>query len=341
MCHMRAYSGCCFLSLLLIHFAGAAVAADDMKPLQKCLDMQNREAAETELNCYRQAATESAAERSLVPLRTQGLSSDWKPTNDPLNVYKQTYALLYAHSSQTNDMPTSPNPQNQVLTASPQDNRNLKIQISFKHDLADFNRYGSLWFGYTQLSFWQVYDRANSRPFRETDYEPEFIYSYRTANRYSLLGINPTILNVGLVHQSNGQSNPRSRSWNRIYIQSGMEHDNGDAGRLDILVRWWQRIKENSRDDDNPDITNYLGHGDIEIRYSQYRKWEVSLTGKARSIQIDLAAPWPTWEKLSFIPTRRHNTNLHVQYFSGYGESLVDYNQKHETWGIGLSFPFE
>ncbi|MEI7844025.1 MAG: phospholipase A, partial [Gallionellaceae bacterium] len=237
--------------------------------------------------------------------------------------------------------PTSPNPLNQVGTPEPLDNRDLKFQFSMKHDLADFDRYGSLWFGYTQLSFWQVYDSTNSRPFRENNYEPEFIYSIRPNDLIAPFGLFPSIINFGLVHQSNGQANPRSRSWNRLYVQTGTEHNYGNDRRLVALLRLWQRIPETALNDDNPDITNYLGRGDLELRYSQESRWEVSVIAKRRSVQLDFAAPWTSWKLLTLASPSAHNTNVHLQYFNGYGESLIDYNQQHETWGLGLSFPFD
>lgn len=319
--------------------------AADTPNWQPCAEMQGKGSAGDELDCYRLAAKETAPaiekQKSLVPYRARGLAQEWAPNNDPLNLYKQNYVLVYAHSSATNNTPTSPNPQNQSLTASPQDNRDLKFQFSMKHDLADFDRFGSLWFGYTQLSFWQFYDATNSRPFRENNYEPELIYSVRPNDLLTRLAINPSILNFGLLHQSNGQSNPRSRSWNRIYIQPGIEHNYDGDRRLVVLARWWQRIKEDPATDDNPDITDYLGHGDIELRYSQNSIWEAAVIARARSFQLDLSAPWTSWRLLTLASPGQHNTNVHLQYFSGYGESLIDYNQKHETWGIGLSFPFD
>jgi phospholipase A1 len=259
-----------------------------------------------------------------------GLAQEWEPVNE-LKPYKQNYLLLYAHSSQPNNLPTSPNPLNSVLVPYALDNRDVKFQISFKHALADNQRYGSLWFGYTQLSFWQYYDQVNSRPFRENDYEPELIYSFRPNEA--------SILNFGLLHQSNGESNPRSRSWDRVYIKPGLEFSTA-RGRLIVQVRWWQRIAEDPATDNNPDIVNYLGYRDIELRYEQDGAWKISVIARNLATQVDIAAPLSSWLMLSSENPGEHLVDIHLQYFNGYGESLLDYNQSHTTLGLGISFPF-
>lgn len=194
----------------------------------------------------------------------------------------------------------------------------------------------ALWFGYTQQSHWQVYDSSHSRPFRESNYEPEIILSHRYKDTnpegvYRFL----KILNAGVVHQSNGQSNPRSRSWNRLYLQPGFETKMGD-GTLIVLPKVWARIiqESNPAENDNPDITHYLGNGELEVRYQAVeKKWGVSALAKARSIQMDM-----TYLASNII--KRSDFSFHVQYFNGYGESLIDYNQSHSTLGIGVSFPY-
>ncbi len=84
-----------------------------------------------------------------------------------------------------------------------------------------------MWFGYSQQSYWQLFTPQISRPFRFTDHEPEIMYVYPTTAQLPF-GWRWRYSGVGLVHQSNGQSNPLSRSWNRVYLMTstGMELDN-------------------------------------------------------------------------------------------------------------------
>lgn len=287
-----------------------------------------------------ETSKESKAEKKPHGMPPKTLTEEWDTSATTLMPYKQNYILFYSLSSQTNNAPTSPNLRNRVLSPSPMDDRDMKFQLSMKGNLAAWdNKKQGLWFGYTQLSFWQVYDASNSRPFRENNYEPEFIYSYRfdpceqkCNPNFALM---PKIINIGAVHQSNGQSDPRSRSWNRVYLQAGL--DNSEDGKspnsrsLSVMLRLWKRINESPTDDDNPDITHYLGHGDIEARYSHDKMFTLSATGRVHSLQLDLAVPWFLWAQ---------NVNMHIQYFTGYGESLIDYNQRHHTFGFGASFPF-
>jgi phospholipase A1 len=215
------------------------------------------------------------------------------------------------------------------------DNKEMKFQISIKGHLLGENRH-SLWFGYTQLSFWQIYDTEHSTPFRESNYEPELIYSYHPEHPLRTPGMNSSLLNVGFVHQSNGQTLPRSRTWNRLYVQVGLERDFGDYGRLTLLPRWWKRIGSGTfMEDDNPDITQYLGKSDLEARY-YLDETILCATIKRHSLQLDLAIPSP-----GILGLKLKDSNVHLQLFDGYGESLIDYNQRHRTIGLGMSMPFE
>jgi phospholipase A1 len=262
--------------------------------------------------------------------RGSGLAQEWAATNE-LKVYKQNYFMAFSHLSQPNVSPTSPNPANQVTTPYDIQNKEVKFQISLKHILADWEQAGTLWLGYTQLSFWQVYNQDTSQPFREIDYEPELIYSLRPNDS--------SILNFGANHQSIGQTNPSERSWNRVYIEPGIQFDLGADARLIVQIRWWAIIHEASLTD-NPDIGDYQGYRELNLRYVQDGGWKVNVMSRIRSTQLDIAAPLSVWLLQPSEGTSGNNVDFHLQYFNGYGEGLLDYNQSHVTMGVGLSFPF-
>ena len=138
----------------------------------------------------------------------------------------------------------------------------LVFQLGFKTKLVEtaFDKPVDLWFGYTQNSFWQAGNRQASSPFRETNYQPELMAV--TPLNFNVLGMHASFLNLGLVHQSNGQASTLSRSWNRMYAQVGLER----AG-FTVLGRVWKRINEAAIDDNNPDIVDYMGRGDVAVTY--------------------------------------------------------------------------
>ena len=202
-------------------------------------------------------------------------------------------------------------------------NLETKFQISFKKSLSN-NFFGldeRIYMAYTQTSWWQT--SAPSAPFRETNYEPEifvdipFMYTQSPLKAYRL----------GIVHQSNGRFT-QSRSWNRAYI-SGIFQYSG----IFFEPKVWYRFKEDektsptdTKGDDNPDILDYLGYGQLEISYP-YKEHLFSTTLRKKSVQLDWTFPIFGYKDLFG----------YFQYFKGYGESLVDYDEKVEKIGIGFA----
>ena len=238
--------------------------------------------------------------------------------------FKANYLLPVRYSTSVNTLPHSPNPNNTVTTPLDVDATEAKFQLSVRLKVAEdlFNGNGALWVGYTQQSNWQVYNAAESRPFRETNYEPEAILSLRTDA--DVLGWRWRVLNFGFVHQSNGRSDPLSRSWNRVYAQFGFER-----GNFTLLLRPWYRLPESASNDDNPDIRDYMGSGDLRLVYANAghalsAEARYSFSGHAGGLKLEWA--FPLVDQLKG----------YVQITSGYGESLIDYNHKQNTIGLGV-----
>ena len=203
-----------------------------------------------------------------------------------------------------------------------------KLQISMKTKLAQdvFDTNADVWLGYTQQSYWQVYNGKNSRPFRSSDYQPEIFLTQPIKGNLPGNG-SLRLLGAGLVHESNGQSDPLSRSWNRIYAMAGTEW-----GKLTVIPRLWLIANENSKDSDNPDIGDYMGYGDVRWLYPLNDQSRVGgvmrynpSTNKG-AIQVDYAYPLTGGMKAI------------LQVFHGYGENIQDYNHKSTNVGIGIMF---
>ena len=180
---------------------------------------------------------------------------------------------------------------------------------------------------YTQKSFWQT--SADSSPFRETNYSPEVFVQFPYKNSETIKGYK-----VSLIHESNGRNNENSRSWNRVYLESYLQ-----LSKIFIIPRIWYRIPEKSSEDDNPDIYNYYGYGDLRFLYP-YKKhtFELKVRNNFKlnknnkgAAQLDWTFPLP-----DFISTS--NSYGFMQIFSGYGESLIDYDKEIHKIGFGITF---
>ena len=242
--------------------------------------------------------------------------------------YKPVYVLPVFASSNQNRRPHSPNPDNTVSQSEQLQNVELKFQLSLKTKVWQgvFGDAGDLWLGYTQSSRWQVYDTHQSRPFRETDYEPEAMLVFNT--HYTVLGWEGRLLGIGVDHQSNGRSNPLSRGWNRVIANVGFERPGWT-----INFRPWWRIPESRDTDDNPDISDYVGRGEIEIVHEwQGQEFGLILRDSFRGGSRQHGSARFSWS----FPIAG-NLRGYAELFKGYGESLIDYNHNATYVGVGVS----
>lgn len=265
-------------------------------------------------------------------LTSQG---DWDISD--FETYKSNY-LLVTSTHNPNQTPKSPS--QATLDDRNLDAEDLKFQLSLKTEMMSNIPYirslpyvtsSRIWGAYTQQSYWQVFDDKASRPLRENNYEPELILSLGIDNQVD--GVKksyiPRMINLGMVHQSNGRSNPISRSWNRIYLEGGWEL----SDQLSLMVRPWWRVPDDT--DDNPDLEKFMGYGDVTLRWEDIKRKNAAtllLRNNLRSdnkgfVQIDL-------QRQVF---NNPYLKLHLMLSNGYGASMLDYNHSQTILGFGIS----
>lgn len=311
---------CLFLSLALSAPAAGGTEENSRDRLNGCARIEDNA---VRLKCYDETSGRFPAKTGTESYlsRMWDLDTGLRRGGFALRPYRFNYVLPYAFNA---------TPGREALQGSGTGREirreEVKFQISFKTKLWRdvLGRDMDLWVAYTQLSFWQLYDFENSSPFRETDYEPELLLNFRT--NYNLLGLRGRYVNVGFNHESNGRSEPLSRSWNRVVANFGFERDG-----FNVVVNTWYRIPENGMEDDNPGIERFLGYGQVNVHYLRdghmaglFLRNNLRGHGNKGALQLEWSFPLARF------------VGGYVQYFNGYGESLIDYRASASRIGAGF-----
>ena len=331
------FAGC--LIAVLMGILGSPEPVDAAKGYEACAEI-NDDALR--LRCYDEAAGRGSkqpdapvsvtavtptsqapvvASEGSVFSRTWQLDDKSRRRRFAIMPYRQNYLLPYTYNfTQEKVTYEKANPGTEIQDAE------SKFQLSLKTKLWEdiLGTKMDLWAAYTQVSLWQVYNTGFSSPFRETNYEPELLLTYPI--NIDLWGLQSRFFQAGINHQSNGRGKPLSRSWNRVTANFGFER-----GDFNLLLKTWARIPEKESQDDNPDITSYLGHGEIWAgtiwgNYHLGLMFRNNLRFDENRSALQCEMSFPLLEYL----------NGYIQYFTGYGESLIDYNHYTNRIGLGV-----
>ena len=197
-----------------------------------------------------------------------------------------------------------------------------RFQFSFKYQV--FDQQSSLvssapWLknfhlSYTQTSLWNW--SKDSLPFEDTSYKPSLFFLLNKSPVYDLLSF-------GYTHESNGQAGEVSRSVDALFIQPVWTFPLADSS-LTIFPRFLYFL---SKGEFNEDITDYRGYVDLNLRYGNQDSWGINTLYRygsqdKHSVQVDLTYPIRTPISI------RTGGFLYLQYFHGYGESMLNYNER-------------
>jgi phospholipase A1/A2 len=203
-----------------------------------------------------------------------------------------------------------------------------RFQLSFKYRLFDtgtgFGRdqpwLSGFYFGYTQNSLWDL--SSDSKAFRDTSYRPQLFWKWDRADDKTFLDS----VRMGFEHESNGRDGPRSRSINIAFIRPEWHLSFANGHELQFTPKLYRYLDR----DENPDIQHYRGNVDWRLRYDAAGEWVATAVARRGtlgkgSFLLDLSK---RARDLRFGPVGGY---FHLQYFTGYGEDILDYNLRRKS----------
>jgi outer membrane phospholipase A len=201
---------------------------------------------------------------------------------------------------------------------------NAKFQVSLKYQPFDLVPF---YFSYSQTSLWDLHD--SSAPFHDTSYRPRLFLQeeqlWVSQSKKAWLG-----LESGFGHESNGQGGSQSRSINILYVRPRLDWVAPGDYHVFISPMIYGYLDKS----ENPDIAAYRGYADVLIGVNK-NGWRLSTTlrkgAKAHFGSIEVNAVLPLRSSDRFfdrIGARGLNGYWFVQYFNGWGETILDYNLK-------------
>ena len=321
---------------LSVHFLSAQVLFQDLEACVKSM-VVNAKGSETVESIREACKNKTLQKESKLPgeqisqqskiqkrIRNEKLTES---VPSVITAHKRNYMLPFTYVNEPNLSPFAAE-----LGDKPLDKLEAKFQMSFKAPVFSdvLTKDDRVYFGFTIQSYWQVYNSDLSSPFRETNYQPEIFYAL--PNDWQIGDWKNRALIFGVEHQSNGQTQLFSRSWNRVYANFIFERDSWA-----LSFKPWYRLPEKKRDqpnvaqgDDNPDIERFMGNFELTAVY-QWDDQNFSMMFRNNLRSNNRGAAQLDW---TFPMGKRFKG--YVQYFNGYGESLIDYNHSIERFGIGI-----
>jgi phospholipase A1 len=241
------------------------------------------------------------------------------------------------------------------------DTGEVKFQTSFKYDFSRLAKKNKFYLGITFKAIWDLYQWNKSSPIEEVNFMPTFWYERNfNVHEKEKSGFTLKSLKAGVGHESNGQpdsvngsSNQYDRSWNKIFVEGFIRWNNNDFDkwsprykikRIEIYPRLWYGFGLAS---DNNDLNKYYGFsrivtnisiGGANLKYVEASEYELEIAVRPTIYKNELSelliglkiGPWNVYAQSRSLPY------FYIQYFRGYGESLIVYNKFQQVIRAGI-----
>ena len=275
-------------------------------------------------------ALENIETKEIVDSESKNSMQTWIDGGFGLKPYRVNYLLPYGY--RTNGIYDNYSPTGDYK------NIEAELQVSLKLNVGSglFGLKEKYYLSYTHKAFWQIY--VKSSPFRETTYNPEAFVVFPILDKDSFLSMKS--IKLALAHRSNGQGSReeivkttqnyntgnQSRSINYIYSEFSFQHNT-----LVTEFTVWIPFYETIHGTDNPDIMEYIGYTSLKFNYFLHKHMFTLMgRGNFETLQGALEATYS-------YPLIK-DTYFYTKFFTGYGESLIDYNNHITKFSIGFSF---
>ncbi len=270
-----------------------------------------------------QSGVEQPARKDRPAAADQTQAGTTLPTNVPSERDTARFANAFS--------PYEPN----YFSAGSSGETNAKFQVSMKFRL--FNPetqtpfLEKLYLAYSQTSIWAI--GSSSAPFYDSSYRPSVFFLDDEVSQWPFRQWSRLGFQAGYEHESNGKDGAASRSMNIAFVRPTFTLPYADAYFISISPKIYSYLEKS----DNPDIAYYRGYSDVLVKVGKTDGVQLASTlrkgtgEEPYSVELDLSIPLRT-PKLGNL-----GGYLHLQYFNGYGESLLDYNRKVQSqFRIGL-----
>lgn len=202
-------------------------------------------------------------------------------------------------------------------------NSDAKFQISLRHrlyrGLLPYRIY--VFLTYSQKSFWDIYQK--SAPFAETNYNPTIGFGRNFIKDRRIAGIGM----IQFEHESNGRDSIWSRSWNRVTF-TGIYIFNKNYS---LQAKVWIPMMVAK---ENKNIARYSGIGHVAGTYTNDENRLSCSVLMIKRGGWNFNASWQL--EVAYRIFRLDNQYVFLQFYDGYGESLIDYDRFHRYVRVGF-----